>query len=383
MLNEKNPKRRPTRYQGVYEVVPTSRIYKGKPDNIFYITYWSDGRKVFEKVGSISEGYSAKTAAGLRGDRIQKIRHGEELPQKKTKAPYFREVAARYLKWTETNKARAGREDHSYYKNHLATRFDNRRLSEITAVDLERMKEELKAVGLAPGSVRHVLVLYRQIHNKAVAWGMYKGENPVKGVKMPEVSNQRERFLSYTEADILLNALSKVSRSVHDMALLSLHTGMRAGEIFDLRGSDLDLENGLITIRDPKNRTPRKAYLTPTLSAMLQVRIPENPEGFIFPDRVHDGRIQFISQTYRKTVDRLGFNKGVTDRRQRITFHTLRHTFGSWLAIQGTPILTIGQLLGHKSLSMTQRYSHLSPDHKKEAALNLERVFNQKINTGR
>jgi integrase len=187
---------------------------------------------------------------------------------------------------------------------------------------------------------------------------------------------------SHQEADTLLKALVKVSRSVHDMALLSLHSGMRAGEIFDLRGSDLDFENGLITVRDPKNKQARKAYMTPTLSAMLKARIPEDPEGYVFPDRVHGGRINIVSQTFRKTVEALGFNKGVTDPRQKISFHSMRHTFGSWLAIQGTPILTISQLMGHKTLSMAARYAHLSPDHKRDATLNLEKIFNQKVNGG-
>jgi len=69
------------------------------------------------------------------------------------------------------------------------------------------------------------------------------------------------------------------------------------------------------------------------------------------------------------------FNNGVIDRRQKITFHTLRHTFASWLAMQGAPILTIKELLGHQSLAMTERYSHLSPDQKKEAVNGIEAMF--------
>jgi len=69
------------------------------------------------------------------------------------------------------------------------------------------------------------------------------------------------------------------------------------------------------------------------------------------------------------------FNNGVTDPRQKVTFHTLRHTFASWLAMQGTPILTIKELLGHQSLAMTERYSHLSPDQKKDAVNGIEAIF--------
>ena len=177
-----------------------------------------------------------------------------------------------------------------------------------------------------------------------------------------------------------MKALAEVSGTVADMALLSLHTGLRFGEITNLKGHDLDFQNDLITVTDAKNKQARKAYMTGAVKEMLQRRAPEVPADLVFTDRVHGGRINIVSQTFRKTVEDLGFNKGVKDTRQRVTFHTLRHTFGSWLAIQGTPILTISQLIGHKTLAMTQRYSHLSPDHKKEAALNLERMFNQEIN---
>jgi integrase len=368
-----------TKFQGVFYIESQTKIFKKKPDRCFYITYKTHGRKITEKVGWLSEGYDEKTAAGLRGDRVQDLRHGKDIPYKKTLSPLFKDVAARYMKWAMENKTRAGKDDRNRYENHL-TRFDQKRLDEISAFDLEKLKSDLLKEGLAPATARHVLVLFRQIWNKANTWGLWEGPNPIRGVKLPVPQNARERFLSHQEADTLLKALSEVSGTVADMALVSLQTGMRAGEIFDLRGADIDFENGLITIRDPKNKQARKAYLTPTLSAMLKARLPEDPQDYIFHDRIHGGRINIVSQTFRKTVIALGFNKGITDPRQRVTFHTLRHTFGSWLAIQGTPVLTISQLMGHKTLAMTQRYSHLSPDHKKEAALNLERVFNQKIN---
>ena len=113
---------------------------------------------------------------------------------------------------------------------------------------------------------------------------------------------------------------------------------------------------------------------------MLKARLPENLNDLIFKDRWHKGQIKAVSNTFENAVTELGFNKGVEDQRQKVVFHTLRHTFGSWLAIQGTPILTIKELMGHKSLSMTERYAHLTPDVKKDATLALEAAFNQSRN---
>jgi integrase len=85
-----------------------------------------------------------------------------------------------------------------------------------------------------------------------------------------------------------------------------------------------------------------------------------------------------ISKTFGEIIATTEINKGYTDKRQHISFHSMRHTFASWLAIQGESILTIGALLGHKSVSMTKRYAHLSPDHKRRAVELLEKSFSQK-----
>ena len=363
-----------TKYQGIYERKSDSRTHNGKLNVCFDITYKHDGKKVWEKAGWASEGYTAKLASQIRAERLRNIRHGEELPQQKKKAPYFKDIAAKYLEWARDSKTRGGRDDLYRYRSHLSARFDDKRLNEISPFGLERLKADLMKEGLAPATVKHCLILFRQIFNKSILWGMYKGENPIKGVKMPTVQNQRQRFLSHEEADLLLTELPGTSKQLHDMALLSLHCGLRAGEIFNLKGQDLDFENELINISDPKNKETRKAYMTKAVKEMFLEHLPLLPDEYVFKDRTGI-KIKAVSRSFREVTHKLGFNNGVTDRRQRITFHSLRHTFASWLALQGEPILTIKELLGHKSLAMTIKYAHLMPDQKRKATLNLEKAF--------
>jgi len=339
-------KRELTKYPGVYERKSDTRTHNGKVDVCFDITYKRDGIKIWDKVGWASEGYTAKTAANLRAERLRNIRHGEELPKEKKKAPYFKDVATEYLKWASQNKTREGRDDKNLYKNHLAPAFDSKRLNEISSFDLERLKSDLTKKrlmkkgktkkALTAGTIKHCLILFRQMFNKAALWKMYNGENPIKGIKLPTLQNQRERFLTYDEASILLDEL-KVDRSsrkkptpkiptekkdfqLHDMALLSLHCGLRAGEIFNLKGQDLNFENGLINISDPKNKENRKAFMTKAVKEALSKRIPKSPDEYIFKDRKHGSKITSVSTAFRKTVSKLEFNKGITDQRQMVTF---------------------------------------------------------------
>lgn len=393
--------RKATKEKGVYEVISESKTHKRKPDVCYYIAYKLDGKLTWEKIGWLSEGYSVKLAADIRAERMRSMRHGEELPKQKAKAPTFKDLADKYLKWSKANKNREGIEDKSRYEHHLKARFDNKRLDEISPFDLERMKSEMAKAGLSPKTISHCLGLIRAMYNRASDWGFYQGENPVKKVKKPVIQNARDRFLSIEEADILLKELKRDHRfkkeyreledpKLHDIALLSLHTGARASEIFNLKGQDIDFRNGLITLRDTKNKETRYAPMTEAAKAMLKRRIPSGREDFI-PDTyvfVKDTRkskdtskdeppkIKEVSNAFERAINRLGWNDGVSDPRQRVVFHTCRHTFASWLAIQGTPLYTIARLMGHKSIAMSERYSHLSPDHKKEAVNGLVAALN-------
>ncbi len=370
-------KRVRTKFPGVYSRVAERRTFENRADVSFDISYKKGGRKVWEKVGWRSEGYNAKTASLIRVERMRMIRHGEELPREKARIPLFSEIAEVYLKWADENKP--GDINDRFRYTHLKERFDKKRLNEISSFDLEKLKSELSKKGLSPASVKHVLVLMRQIFNKAIAWGKYSGTNPVKGVKLPSLNNSRLRFLTHEEADSLLAGLAKVSEILHDQALLSLHCGLRAGEIFNLQGQDLDFQNGVIRVTDPKNKESRAAYMTKAVRDMLKSRVPEKANDFIFGNYAFDPHSRRVSKDFKEVADTL-FNSGVQDQRQRVVFHTLRHTFGSWLAIQGTPILTIKELMGHKTLAMTERYAHLIPNVKRDATLALEAAFNRSRN---
>lgn len=376
--------RHATQIQGVYER-RAERDGIG-PDVCFDIAFKVGGKKTWEKVGWRSEGYSAELARDIRNARIKAIRHGEELPKQKTKAPTFKALAEKYLKWAAENHNRHGIEAKSRYENHLAQRFDAKRLDAISPFDLERLKAEMLKDGMAPKTVSHCLALVRAMFNRAIDWELYAGVNPVRKVKMPTVQNARDRFLTVEEADRLLKELKRNPRfkgqyralpdpKLHDITLLSLHTGARASEIFNLRGADVNLSTGLIALRDTKNTETRYAPMTTAVKAMLKRRMPDDPSMPLFTDA--DGEpIKEVSNAFERVVERLGFNTGVEDPRQRVVFHTCRHTFASWLAIQGTPLHTIARLMGHKSIAMSERYSHLSPEHKRDAVNGIEAAIN-------
>ena len=396
--DNKEKRYKSTQYAGVRYREHKSRKHNGKPDRYFLIRYKNKGKSIEESVGWASARMNAQKANKLRAEITENIRLGrppqsirekreleakrrEEEEQDRQRQEQemvtFGELGEEYIKWAKGSK-RSWRDDEQRYNSHLRPVLADKPLKEISSFDLEQLKAKLLKEKLAPATVKHCLVLIRQMYNKAVAWGWYTGDNPIKQVKLPTIKNKRHRFLSHEEADRLLEELKKSSLQVHDQALISLHCGLRFGEIAKLIWADLDFTHDIIQVRDPKGDN-RQAFMTDEVKEALLARMPKRkkPTELVFKDRSGKKAQTGVSNAFDRTVKKLGFNEGVTDRRDRVVFHSLRHTFASWLAIQGESLLTIRELMGHKSIEMTMRYSHLIPDQKRKAVVKLAKNFDK------
>jgi integrase len=361
-----------SKFQGVYLRRHSTRKHLGKPDICYDITYKTpSGRKIWEKIGWTSEGYTAQTAMQIRAERIRGMRHGEDVAPRKKRIT-FAEAWALYEKdWL--CHVKTAKEDIRRYHAYLEASLAAKTLNEVGSLDIERLKKAMYAKGYSAQTIKHALGLVRRVYRKMTAWGMYSGNTPTNNVIMPKPDAARTRYLSESEARALLAELRRRSRFWHDAAILSLHTGMRFGEIISLRWEDVDFSAGIIHIRDAKSGS-RAAHLSADAAAMLQERCIQ-PVGLIFPTKAGTQVIGRGGNTFSRVVENLEMNKGITDRRQRVVFHTLRHTFASWLAIKGIPLYVIGELLGHKTLEMTKRYSHLCPDAKQDAVTLIDTVL--------
>lgn len=266
---------------------------------------------------------------------------------------------------------------------HVLPYLGSKRLSDVGVADIEMLKIKCLEKKHEPATIKHVLQCVRALYNYCIKRGLYSGEIPTRHVKFPKVDNARRRFFGDDQVDTLLAKLEYRHPDVHDMSLLSLLTGMRFGEIARLLWERVDLENGIIHV-DGKNGETREAYLAnDELINMLRRRkqiadatpflkkSDKSIPGLVFPGPVHGGEMKDIPDVFMIIVNELGYNDGYTDARQKLTFHSCRHTFGSRLALQGVPLLTIKELMGHKTIEMTLRYAHLMPDHKRDAVANL------------
>jgi integrase len=245
-------------------------------------------------------------------------------------------------------------------------------LKDISPIHLERIKKNMADAGRSPRTINYALSVIRQLYNFSNAVGLYAGECPVKKVKIPRKDNTRLRFLTHEEAEKILTALKDKSQDVHDMAILSLHCGLRAGEVFSLTWADVDLKKGILTLRNTKSGRTRHGYMTEAVKEMFSTRNPSNGNEFVFPATTGLQRDR-ISKTFVKVIDDMGLNKGITDNRQKVVWHSLRHTYASWLVQSGVSLYVVQNLMGHENISQTTRYSHLKGETFQDAVRILER----------
>ncbi len=396
---EKSTKQK-TRYKGVYYRSHPTRKNGIRFDRYFILRYTINGKQRDEGFGWESEGYTeAKAAAEVETIR-ENIKKGSGYTSLKEKNASIRKAAqenenesitlAAFYDLYEnaqhgTKTPKGIKCERQYFNNHIKKYIGEKPLKAITVEDIEKIKQSMlkgkstsQEQKYAAATINHVIKLCRHIFKTAILWKKAK-ENPTQHIKLLPLENQRLRFFTHAEAEILLERLKKIqpkdkraftyqyykdnqTSQVYEMALVSLYCGCRAGELYELKANDINFDTGFLTIRKSKNHNARNIPMPQIIHTMLKKRVESlniTGESLIFQD-INGGALHEISDRYQEIVDEL-FNQGITDRQQKAVFHTLRHTYASWLVMAGVDLYTVKELMGHKTLDMTMRYAHLAP----------------------
>ena len=388
-----------TKYPGIRYREHPSRKHGVKKDRYFSYRFKVNGKEYNGGLGWASEGWTLEKVNELVGQFKRNARQGNgptslaemrEIEEERKKEDEIRQKLEAvksltfenffedtYLPQAKTNKSeRSWKREKQLFKLYIKPVIGNKALNKISPLDLERIKKNMADAEKSPRSIQYALAVVRQVFNLARMLNLYQGDNPVSKVKKPTVDNRRLRFLTRDEANLLFAELKKRSQQLHDIALLSLHCGLRAGEIFNLTWDCINFETEQILIKDPKNKSNRYAFMTAEVKEMLERRYQGQLNSLVFTDR-KGNKIKEVSNAFARAVEEVGLNKGIEDKRQRVVFHTLRHTYASWLVENGVDLYTVKELMGHKNLAMTERYSHLGQNTLKAAVQKLERAISR------
>jgi integrase len=312
------------------------------------------------------------------------IDEGKYLEKKRVSQVTFGEFKTRYITWIEQIGQKTAYDKKLYLVPLTAHFGENTLLHKITRADVEEYQAKRKSLPgkrvkeIKPATVNREMATLKHLFSKAVEWKVLT-DSPARGIKMLKESNRRLRFLSADECKSLLDACPITKLKKDESALpilrwivtLALNTGMRKGEILNLKWENVHLRESYLELTDQKNGERSTIPLNEAAVAILRAIPRRIDTPYVFPGRF-DG--QPFSDLKRQ------FEKAVTAAELKdMTFHTLRHTAASHLVMAGVDLATVKEILRHKSISMTLRYAHLSPDHKKSAVEALSKALTVKV----
>jgi site-specific recombinase XerD len=389
-----------TKYPGVRFREHETRKHGIGKDRYFVIRFQRDGKRREEGIGWASEGWTAEKAANELAElkkahtlgtgaptrlsekrelvKVQEERKQAEEERRGKEAVTFGQYFEQtYFPVSKTiKKPKTYRREKEHFDLWLKPVLAEMPFKEIFPLTIERVKKNLQDAGKATRTIQYVLATIRQVWNQARRDRLVMDDSPTKEVKLPTFDNRRIRFLNHAEADALLEQLQVRDLTTWRMALLSLHCGLRAGEVFSLVWGHVYQDRGLIMV-DGKGEKSRAAYMTTEVKAMFDKMKRRGPSDWVFTDK-NENPFKEIPTYFDTAVKTLNFNKGITDRRNRACFHTMRHTFASWQVQSGTDLYTVQKLLGHSTIAMTERYSHLSPGALQNAVKNFEKSLTER-----
>ena len=361
-------------------------IRNNKKDIYFSIRYTRNGKQYEESIGYKSEGFTAAQAYEILSELKRDIKTGKALSlREKTEQREQEKIANEAANMTfselfeeyyqphiqnKDKKSTYDREVH-LYKKWLKPVLGGVKLNLISRISLIRLLQPMEKKRLSNRSKNYAIALTRQVFNFAIRNELFAGDNPAARFdELKNEDNRRKKFLSDEELNNLLEELKKHSYSVYLMALISADCGLRAGEIFKLTWADVSLEEKMLFLRDTKNGKNRFAYMTNRVAEEFSKLKQGEGNEFVFQSKT-GSKIEHVSRTFERAVKALGLNDGITDRRQKVVFHSLRHTFASRLVQKRVSLYEVKELLGHSDIAMTQRYSHLANETLRQAVARL------------
>jgi integrase len=318
---------------------------------------------------------------GKNGRRVSKVLHSISMAKKlerklKTQSLENRMfgikqisvidgVWDKYLSWAKQHK-RSWKNDLQRWQMHVQPHLSGKKMDAITTYDVHFVIKKMRLRRTyAPATIKHVIVLIKRVYNWAGEMDLYSGQNPAAKIKIPKLNNEITECLSKDEICRLLKTLDHwVNTRVALLIKFALYTGLRRGELFNLKWENVDCKNGWIYLSDTKGG--KDSYL-PISDEALKVlneainHLPYPDCPYVFPNK-HGGKRTTISKIWTRIKKRAKISHG-------FRFHGLRHTYASYLASSGkVSQYTLQKLLTHKTPQMTQRYAHLFDQTLREGA---------------
>jgi site-specific recombinase XerD len=338
--------------RGLFEKIPDSGVW--------WIS-WQDanGKQHREKIGR------RKDAIDLLAKRRTETLQRKKLPERFRQAGVtFKQLCDDAIEYSKHSNTPKSTHELQLKIDAMLPEFSDRKADEITKQEIVRWlahqaeSREWKASSRNRWQAAFSLIFRVGIDNEKIT------RNPAAKIRRKQEDNGRVRFLTDEEENKLRASISTLRlQAAFD---LSVYTGMRQGEQFSLQKRQIDHTLKQVHLPKTKNGKPRRIPLNKTAMEAIEVLLTDNKSKYVFPNGRKDGdAVQGARGWFPDSVSRAGI--------EDYTWHDNRHTFASRLVMAGTDLRTVADLLGHRSLQMVMRYTHLAPEHNAAAVARVER----------
>ena len=307
--------------------------------------------------------FKRKTDARRWAQKVETdIREGRYFQTAEAKRHTFTELIDRYVRDVLPTKG-TQRENQRHQLRWWKSQLGDYLLADVTPARLAECRDRLSAEhtrygrARSPATVNRYLAALSHVFAVAVQEWEWLEDSPLRRVRKPREPRGRVRFLSDEERERLLQACKKSeSPALYPAVVLALATGARKGEILKIRWGDVDFERERIVLEETKNRDrralPLKGHALEVLRGLAKVRRIDT--DLLFPTPAGDRSVD-LRYHWRTAVTQAGITN--------FRFHDLRHSAASYLAMNGASLVEISEILGHRTLQMVKRYSHLAESH--------------------
>lgn len=330
-------------------------LYRQGSSTVWWMSYSFRGRQVRKSTGTTSK----KVADSILSKVKTEIAEGAYLESMRGKNKTFADVAERYLLEVTPDKKPSTQRDDKFYARTLCKFFGTFRLNEITA-DLITQYVLKRKKKIGPSSINRELAFLSASFNKAYKLWSWCRENPVSKIKR-EKEKKRVKYFSDEEFRLIFSLLAEWVKPV---VLLAKNTGLRLSNVVNLRWAEVSLKEKLIVLDGEvmKNSEtlgmPLNQVAMDVIGTLFKTR--KLHHKFVF---CHENGDSYTTYGVSKAFKKACIKAKLPDFR----FHDLRHDFCSKLVQSGVDLYTVKELAGHKDITTTQRYAHLSRAKLKQA----------------
>lgn len=283
------------------------------------------------------------------------IREGRHFKTAEAKKHTFKDLVKRYCAETLPDYSAREQQERKAKLEWWSSKLGNYLLSDITQALISEQRSKLNR---SPATQNRYLATLSHSFSVAVNDWQWLEKNPTKKVRRSKEPRGRVRFLDDVERTKLLAACKESNNQwLYTCAVLALSSGMRQGELMNLKWPDVNLKDGFIILHETKNGERRRVPLTGQALALARehAKVRRLDTDLLFPSKTDPDKPIDLRKPFEKALK--------TAEIEDFRWHDLRHCTASYLAMNGASLAEIAEILGHKTLQMVKRYSHLSDGH--------------------